>query len=271
MSGMICSLIFAVIRGSDQPMPPNPNTTRSDFALAVHGGAGTISRGGAAGSRTMPYHEGLSRALAAGRAILAAGGRALDAVAEAVVSVEDNPLFNAGRGSCFTAAGTQEMDASVMDGKGRRAGAVAGILGPRNPVLAARAVMERSRHVLLIGEGALALCRAHALAVAEPEYFPTETRWRRMPVALGPRTAAAAWSRSPAGARGLCPSTHPACIAATSGPTGQSTPRSGTSHSRSGESLIRSNRFSNGPRNRIFSGPGFIGQRVALPSAHVWE
>jgi len=155
-----------------------------DFTLAVHGGAGTIRRDETSLSRTSFYHEGLHCALATGRDILAAGGSALDAVTRAVVALEDDPLFNAGRGSVFTAAGTQEMDASVMDGRDHRAGAVAGIFGPRNPVLAARAVMERSDHVLLIGEGALAFCREQRVAFAEPDYFSTEERQRELQHAL---------------------------------------------------------------------------------------
>jgi beta-aspartyl-peptidase (threonine type) len=138
-------------------------------------------------SRAPLYHQALRRALAGGCDLLAAGGNALDAVTQAVVAFEDDPLFNAGRGSVFTAAGTQEMDASVMDGRDRRAGAVAGILGPRNPVLAARAVMEHSDHVLLIGEGALAFCREQRLAFAEPDYFATEERWRELQDALAKR------------------------------------------------------------------------------------
>jgi beta-aspartyl-peptidase (threonine type) len=118
--------------------------------------------------------------LAAGRDILAAGGTAVDAVTEAVTTLEDDPLFNAGRGSVFTHAGTQEMDACVMDGTERRAGAVAAVFGPRNPVLAARAVMERSRHVLLIGDGALAFCRENGVAFCEPGYFHSEARWREL-------------------------------------------------------------------------------------------
>jgi L-asparaginase / beta-aspartyl-peptidase len=122
----------------------------------------------------------LRRALAAGRDVLAVGGSALDAVTQAVVALEDDPLFNAGRGSVFTAAGTQEMDASVMDGRDHRAGAVAGIFGPRNPVFAARAVMEHSQHVMLIGEGALAFCREQRVRFAEPDYFSTEERLREL-------------------------------------------------------------------------------------------
>jgi beta-aspartyl-peptidase (threonine type) len=148
------------------------------FALAVHGGAGTLRPGAMSGARAALYHAGLSRALAAGRGILAGDGSALDAVTAAVVALEDDPLFNAGRGAVFTSAGTQEMDAAVMEGHKHRAGAVAGICGPKNPVLAARAVMEHSPHVLLIGEGALALCRAQGLDFADPEYFHTPSRWR---------------------------------------------------------------------------------------------
>ena len=163
-----------------------------DFVLAVHGGAGTIDRNRSALDRAPSYHEGLRRALAAGRDALAAGGSALDAVTRAVVVLEDDPLFNAGKGSVFTAAGTQEMDAAVMEGRDHRAGAVAGIFGPRNPVLAARAVMEHSHHVLLIGDGALAFCREQRVPFAAPGYFSTEERLRELRNALGKRQRDAA-------------------------------------------------------------------------------
>lgn len=150
------------------------------YALALHGGAGTLTRGDMSAEREALYRAGLARALEAGRAILARGGGALPAVTQAVCALEDDPLFNAGRGAVFTHAGSQEMDAAVMDGRDRRAGAVAGIFGPKNPVLAARAVMERSPHVLLIGEGAIALCREAGLAFADRDYFFTEARWRAL-------------------------------------------------------------------------------------------
>jgi beta-aspartyl-peptidase (threonine type) len=158
--------------------------TGTSFALAVHGGAGTIPRAETSRSHWASYHDAQCRALTAGRSILETGGSALDAVTEAVAALEDDPLFNAGRGSVFTRAGTQEMDACVMDGTERRAGAVAGVFGPRNPVRAARAVMERSRHVLLIGAGALAFCRENGVAFCEPDYFRTEARWRELQRAL---------------------------------------------------------------------------------------
>jgi len=153
---------------------------QAGFALAVHGGAGTIRRDQRLASRPVFYHEGLRRALETGREVLAVGGNALEAVTRTVAALEDDPLFNAGRGSVFTAAGTQEMDAAVMDGRNRRAGAVAGISGPRNPILAARAVMELSDHVLLIGEGALAFCQQQGVAFADPAYFYTAERWRAL-------------------------------------------------------------------------------------------
>ncbi|HXC28658.1 MAG TPA: isoaspartyl peptidase/L-asparaginase [Stellaceae bacterium] len=150
------------------------------WALALHGGAGTLKRDDMSTAREALYRAGLARALAAGRDILAGGGKALDAVTAAVCALEDNEFFNAGRGAVFTRAGGQEMDAAAMDGRDRSAGAVAGIFGPKNPILAARAVMERSPHVLLIGEGAVAFCREAELAFAEPDYFFTEARWRAL-------------------------------------------------------------------------------------------
>lgn len=160
-----------------------------DFTLAVHGGAGTIARSTMTPAREAAYHAGLRRALDAGRAVLADRGAALDAVTAAVMALEDEPLFNAGRGAVFTSAGRQEMDAAIMDGHDRSAGAVAGLFGPRNPVLAARAVMEKSEHVLLIGESALAFCRVQGLAIEEAPYFFTQARWDALQETLAMRQA----------------------------------------------------------------------------------
>jgi len=150
------------------------------FVLAIHGGAGTPPKGALDPARAPAYHDALRRALIAGRDILADGGSALDSVTAAVVELENDPLFNAGRGAVFTAAGTHEMDAAIMDGRDRRAGAVAGICGPKNPILAARAVMERSPHVMLAGPGALKFCRTQGLDFAPAEYFRTEARWHAL-------------------------------------------------------------------------------------------
>jgi Asparaginase len=143
------------------------------FVIAVHGGAGTISPEQA---DEAPYHDGLQAALRAGAAVLEAGGSALDAVQAAVQSLEDCPLFNAGRGSVYTADETHEMDASIMEGRSLRVGAVAGVSGVRNPVALARAVMEHTNHVLLVGEGAMTLAREQGVDQAEPAYFHSEER-----------------------------------------------------------------------------------------------
>jgi isoaspartyl peptidase/L-asparaginase-like protein (Ntn-hydrolase superfamily) len=144
--------------------------------LAIHGGAGTIRRETMTPALEEAYREGLRTALRAGHAILAAGGPALEAVTAAVMALEDEPLFNAGRGAVYTSDGQHEMDAAVMDGRNREAGAVAGILGPRNPILLARAVLA-SEHVMLHGAGALAFARAHGIAFAPAGYFHTDKRW----------------------------------------------------------------------------------------------
>ena len=147
------------------------------YSLAIHGGAGTILKSSMTDDREAEYREALGRALQAGEDVLRDGGAALDAAVEAVASMEDEPLFNAGRGAVFTSDGVQEMDAAVMEGRGRRAGAVAGIFGPRNPVRAARAVMERTDHVLLIGPNALEVARSAGLPFEDRDYFFTQARW----------------------------------------------------------------------------------------------
>lgn len=149
----------------------------STFSLAVHGGAGTILRENLTPGLEAGYHAGLRAALDAGHKVLSSGGSALDAVTAAVCVLEDEPLFNAGRGAVFTSDGKQEMDAAVMDGARRAAGAVGGIFGPRNPIRAARAVMERTDHVMLIGPNAREVARATDLPFGDPEYFFTQTRW----------------------------------------------------------------------------------------------
>lgn len=159
------------------------------FTLAIHGGAGTISRALLTPEREAAYRAGLARALRAGGVVLADGGSAVDAVVAAVAALEDDPLFNAGRGAVYTSEGRHEMDAAVMDGRDRAAGAVTGICGPRNPVRAAHTVMTRSPHVLLSGEGALAFCREHGIAFEEPSYFHTESRWEALQKTLERRRA----------------------------------------------------------------------------------
>jgi L-asparaginase / beta-aspartyl-peptidase len=144
------------------------------IALAIHGGAG-VMRGISVAKQAL-YRDGLQRALEAGYRILTEGGTSLDAVTAAVVALEDDPLFNAGRGAVYNAAGKHELDASIMEGATLRAGAVAAVSRIRNPVLAARAVMEHSPHVLLVGRSGEEFARKHGLASSPPSYFHTAAR-----------------------------------------------------------------------------------------------
>ena len=172
------------------------------FSLAIHGGAGTIRRDSMTPEMEAAYHAGLRTALLAGHKVLAAGGPAMDAVTAAVMALEDDALFNAGHGAVFTSAGKNEMDAAVMDGHTRAAGAVAGICGPRNPVLAARAVMEKSEQVLFIGQGALDFLAGQGMAFVDPAYFHTDRRWDALEKELERRRSASADTRDDADRHG---------------------------------------------------------------------
>lgn len=151
--------------------------------IAIHGGAGTISRD-TSPAELKAYHEALADVLKAGQAVLAAGGSALDAVTEAVRLLEDCPRFNAGHGAVFTHEGTHELDAAIMNGTTLDAGAIACVHRVRNPILSARAVLEHSQHVLLVGEGAEAFAAKHGAQLVEPSYFYTENRYQQLQRAL---------------------------------------------------------------------------------------
>ena len=154
-------------------------TPETAFAIAVHGGAGTIDRAALTAAQREAIEVDLGRALEAGHRILREGGSSLDAVTAAVVVLEDSPYFNAGRGAVFNAEGRIDLDAAVMVGSQQRAGAVAALTRVRNPVLAARAVMEHSPHVFMIGAGAQRFAREQGLAMVRPSYFRTEARWQQ--------------------------------------------------------------------------------------------
>ncbi|WP_396594541.1 isoaspartyl peptidase/L-asparaginase family protein [Brevundimonas sp. R86498] len=150
------------------------------WSFAIHGGAGVIERASLSPEQDMAYRAALTRALEAGKAVLERGGSALDAIQSAIQLMEDDPLFNAGRGAVFTAAGRNELDAAVMNGRDRTAGAVAGLTTTRHPIAAARAVMEQSPHVMLIGEGADTFAASVGLEQVDPSYFFTRRRWDQM-------------------------------------------------------------------------------------------
>ena len=150
------------------------------WSLAIHGGAGVIERGSLTPEKDAAYRKGLDAALRTGGAVLDKGGTALDAVEAAVRVLEDDPLFNAGRGAVFTAEGRNELDAAVMDGKTLKAGAVAGVTRTRHPVDLARAVMDRSPHVMLMGAGADRFSVEQRLEQVDPSWFRTEERWQQL-------------------------------------------------------------------------------------------
>lgn len=150
------------------------------FSLVLHGGAGTITRENMTAEREAEYRAKLEEALKTGYGILAEGGTSLDAVETTIRVMEDSPLFNAGKGAVFTHQGRNELDASIMDGKTKMAGAVASVTIVRNPISAARAVMEKSEHVMMVGEGANLFATSVGLEVVDPSYFWTERRWKSL-------------------------------------------------------------------------------------------
>lgn len=152
--------------------PQNPR-----LGFVIHGGAGVIRRGSLSPEREKEYRDKLEEALLAGYKALQAGKTSLDAVEIAIKILEDSPLFNAGKGAVFTNDGKNELDASVMDGKTLGAGAVAGVHRVKNPITLARAVMEKSPHVMMVGEGAEKFAAEQKIELVDPKYFWTQPRW----------------------------------------------------------------------------------------------
>jgi L-asparaginase / beta-aspartyl-peptidase len=172
------------------PIKSNP-----PLVILVHGGAGSARPGGMPEEDEAAYRAALGFALNTGYQVLTDGGTALDAVQAAIVTMENNDLFNAGKGAVFTAEGHNELDSSIMDGRDRNAGAVAGVTVVKNPILAARAVMDKSPHVLLARDGANAFAKAQGLEIVPPSYFFTQKRWDQLERA---RAAAKARTALPA-------------------------------------------------------------------------
>ncbi|MEP6594608.1 MAG: isoaspartyl peptidase/L-asparaginase [Ginsengibacter sp.] len=148
------------------------------FFLVIHGGAGTILKSEMSAEKESAYKNALAIALQAGYDTLQKGGSALDGVEMAIRTMEDSPLFNAGKGSVFTNEGKNEMDAAIMNGKTLAAGSVAGVTTIKNPISAARAVMEKSVHVMMVSKGAEQFAKNEGLEVVDPPYFYTERAWK---------------------------------------------------------------------------------------------
>ena len=170
--GMIAPLLVAMAGGS-AAMAQNAEPR---WSIAIHGGAGTLERKDMTAEKDAAYRAALQAALDAGKAVLAAGGTSLDAVTAAVRLLEEDPKFNAGKGAVYTWDGTHELDAAIMDGRTRAAGAVASVTTVRNPILLARKVMEDSPHVMLAGKGAEQFAREKGLELVPNSWFDTPER-----------------------------------------------------------------------------------------------
>jgi len=155
-------------------------TNALPIRLAIHGGAGGIRRDKLTSEREQAFAQVLTQSLHAGYQVLAKGGTSIDAVAAAIVVMEDSPVFNAGKGAVFSHEGRNELDASIMDGASLAAGAVAAVTTIRNPILAAKAVMTSSKHVMLIGEGAEHFAGEQELEIVDPSYFFVQHRWNQL-------------------------------------------------------------------------------------------
>jgi len=176
---ILLGTVLAVAGCAGQPAAQN-DTARPQFMLVVHGGAGVIRREDMSAERDRMYRDTLQAAITAGYDVLKGGGTSLDAVVAVITKLEDSPLFNAGKGAVFTNAGTNEMDASIMDGATKNAGAVAGVTHIKNPILLARLVMEKSPHVMLAGRGAEAFAMEQGMDTVPASYFYTQWRYDQL-------------------------------------------------------------------------------------------
>jgi beta-aspartyl-peptidase (threonine type) len=174
LSGAVGAVLAGVLCAAASAQPAHR------WSIVIHGGAGVIERAHLSPEVEAQYRAAMNRELQTGANVLEHGGSALDAVQAVIGEMEDDPLFNAGRGSVFDADGVVRMDASIMDGRTRAAGAVAAVTRTRHPIQLARAVMEQSPHVMIAGEGADAFARAHHLEQVDPSFFFTERRWQQL-------------------------------------------------------------------------------------------
>lgn len=179
-SALACAALSATVRAQTAAPPAGPLPADSPITLVVHGGSGTITRSTITAEVEAQYRAALERGLHAGHSVLAAGGSSVDAVVATIKVFEDDPLFNAGKGAVFTNDGKNELDAAIMDGKTGLAGAIAGVTTVKNPITAARAVMDKTRHVLLVSAGADKFAAAQKLDMVEPAYFYTPHRWEQL-------------------------------------------------------------------------------------------
>lgn len=224
LGGLVMSACASVF---SEPAPDAAATPQ--WRLVIHGGAGVILPGSMTPEIEAAYIAALNTSLEAGAAILREGGSALDAVEAAVLTMEDDALFNAGHGAVFTAAGTHELDASIMDGNGSDAGAVAGVTRVKNPIRAARAVMEQSEHVMFAGAGADVFAEAQGLEMVDNTYFNTERRRQALDRVLEERSRTDADRHGTVGAVAIDANGNLAAATTTGGMTAKAAGRIGDS------------------------------------------
>jgi len=169
--------LFAISFSSCNQQPSQTEIQKPEYAIVIHGGAGTILKENMTPETEAAYREKLTEALETGEAILKNGGSSVEAVEATIHVMENSPLFNAGKGAVYTEAGENEMDAAIMDGSNLMAGAVAGVKIIKNPISAAIAVMNKSKHVMMAREGAETFAKEQGLELVDPEYFFSERRW----------------------------------------------------------------------------------------------
>lgn len=177
---LLFTVLFIILGCHSEPFSVKNDSVNHHWAIVLHGGAGVIERGSMDPKTESAYRASLQTALQAGANILNKGGSSVDAVEAAIRIMEDDPLFNAGRGAVFTAEGKNELDAAIMDGATMKAGSVAGVTCTRHPITLARTVMEKSPHVMLIGPGADAFAKHEGLEQVDPSFFFTERRWQQL-------------------------------------------------------------------------------------------
>jgi beta-aspartyl-peptidase (threonine type) len=178
MKRFIFAFIVIVFALNNATAQQSAITKNKGYVIVLHGGAGDISPVNTPPEKQAALKSALTEALNAGKQVLAKGGASLDAIVAAIKVMENSPLFNAGKGAVLTAEGKAEMDAAIMDGKTLKAGAVAGITIVKNPITAARAVMDHSEHVMMAGKGAEQFAKDQHLEIVEPSYFITPERWK---------------------------------------------------------------------------------------------
>jgi L-asparaginase / beta-aspartyl-peptidase len=223
----LISLLSVLLVTACSAIPEAPMPVKPEWRLVIHGGAGVILRENLSQEMEAAYTAALNEALEAGAGVLSSGGEAIDAVEAAVLVMEDNPLFNAGHGAVFTAQARHELDAAIMDGRDRNAGAVAGVMRVKNPIRAARAVMDKSEHVMFAGTGADDFAETQGLDMVDNTYFDTEWRRQALERVLEDRARTAADRHGTVGAVAIDTNGNLAAATTTGGMTAKAAGRVG--------------------------------------------